>query len=227
MTNLHAQHSKGWAGLTFVAVLVVATIVGGMPPAAGASPDVLSAYLASKHQALLVESWLAFPLGAFFLWFTVGMARYLRGNEAQDDGLPTYVLVAGTLTAAAAWSGAALMSALVYAPASAATSFIWILQTFANGAFLSMPLAVFMFAAAHSMRRHGSGPVWLVWLGYVAALGQAVATFGIFWASGLTADSLVLGFAGLLLFALFVVGASVHLIVSTGGAERPSVASPA
>ncbi len=51
---------------------------------------------------------------------------------------------------------------------------------FAQGGLGYAPVSIFLFAAAHSMRRHDRAPVWLAWLGYLAALGAAIATLSIF-----------------------------------------------
>lgn len=51
---------------------------------------------------------------------------------------------------------------------------------FVQGGLGYAPVAIFLFAAAHSMRRHDRAPMWLAWLGYVAAAGAAIATLSIF-----------------------------------------------
>jgi len=201
--------------------------VSRQPQNAAASE--VGAYLSGRHQALLIVGWLGFPLAAFFLWFAVGLAAFLRRTSAQDDGLPTYALIAAAFTAAAAWVGSALTTSLVFAPISpGALSFVWGLQALMNVVLLGIPAAVFIFACAHSMRRHGSAPAWLVWLGYVTAAGQAFATFGLFYPTGFTLDSAVA--AGVLpaaLLVLWVGSASVYLIVASGGNERAGAVSPA
>lgn len=164
MTNLHAQHSKGWSGLAFVVLLIAAIVIEGMPPAPNAGPAAATSYLTGHHQGLLVSAWLAFPLGAFFLWFVVGLSAFLRRASAEDEGLPTYVLVAGTFVTVAAWLGSAVMTAIIYEPSSGAASFMVTAQMFLQGPFLSMPLAIMIFAAAHSMR--GMPPVRLGWSGW-------------------------------------------------------------
>ena len=47
---------------------------------------------------------------------------------------------------------------------------------FTQGGLGYAPVAIFLFAAAHSMRRHEPAPAWLAWLGYLAAFGAAIAT---------------------------------------------------
>lgn len=230
MTNLHAQHSKGWSGLTFVVLLIVTTLLIGIPPAANAAPGAIAAYLEARQQGLVIAGWLTFPVGAFFLWFVVGLAAYLRRNAAQDEGLPTYALVSGTFVVVGAWIGSAIVTTLaITMPAGGgALSFVWLFQSLVNGAFLSMALAIFIFATAHSIRRHGSAPSWMAWLGYLTALWQAFSTFGLFYPSGIAADNAVLALVvPFVLFLVWMVAVSAHLIVAAGGKERAGAASPA
>ncbi len=72
-----------------------------------------------------------------------------------------------------------------------------------------MGIAVFAFAVAHSMRRHGSGPAWLAWLGYATALAEGVMSFGMFYPSGIPFGNATLGL--LLGFVFFVVWMSLRV----------------
>ena len=227
MVNLHAQHSKGWAGLAFVVLLVASVVLTGAPPAANAAPDAIGSYIASHRQGLLIAGWLAFPLGAFFLWFVVGISAYLRRTSAVDEGLPTYALALGIFAVAAAWCGAGVLTAMAFTPAGGASPFVWSLQSLLHGAFLEMALALFVFACAHSMRRHGSAPAWVSWLGYLAALAQAVQTFGVFYPTGVATDNQMAALVCLALFAVWMVVVSFHMIAGVGAKEQAGVTSAA
>jgi hypothetical protein len=216
MDNPHALRSKGWAGLAFV-VLIIASVVlsgGAATPAANADPGAVAAYLAAHQHGLLIAGWLAFPTVAFFLWFVVGMSRYLGRMGTNDEGLPGYALAGGIYTAAVALLGALLSTALAFTPPGAGgLHFIWALTALANGAFIAMGLAVFVFAVAHSMRRHNSGPIWLAWLGYITALGQAAMSFGMFYPSGIAFDNALIGLIlGFVLFVVWMIAVSGTLI---------------
>jgi hypothetical protein len=214
MDNPHALRSKGWSGLAFVVVLIASLALTGTPPDANAAEGVIAGYLSVHHRELLVAGWLSFPALAFFLWYLVGISGYLRRMSTEDEGLPTFALVSGLYTAVVAFVGGVLSTALAFAPAGpGAVKFVWGLSALANGAFIAMGLAIFVFAVAHSMRRHNSGAPWLVWLGYVTALAEAVMTFGMFYRSGVALGNdlagLVLGFG---LFALWMIAVSATLI---------------
>lgn len=216
MDNPHGLRSKGWAGIAFVLLAIVSVALSGTQiPDANASATAIAAYIDAHRQGLLVAGWLSFPSVAFFLWFVVGISGYLRRMAAQDEGLPTFALVTGTFTAAVAFIGGLLGTALAFAPSvdTADMRFLWALTSLANGAFVAMAVSIFAFAVAHSMRRHNSGPIWLAWLGYLTSIGEAALSFGMFYPSGLAFGSpvivLVLGF---ILFAIWTVAVSATLI---------------
>jgi hypothetical protein len=166
---------------------------------------------------------------AFFLWFIVGISGYLRRMATNDEGLPTYALVSGVYTTVVAFAGSLLGTTLAFVPPSVLDprdlQVFWLLSAMANGAFIAMGLSVFVFACAHSMRRHNSGPGWLVWLGYLTAVGEAVMSFGMFYASGTTFNNTVVGLVlGFALFAIWMIGASMTLI---GQGSRQLAGTPA
>jgi hypothetical protein len=149
--------------------------------------------------------------------------------STHDEGLPAYALVSGVYTTVVAFAASLLPTALAFVPPAALDArdlqFFWALSALANGAFLAMGLCVFVFACAHSMRRHNSGAPWVVWLGYVTAAAEAIMSFGMFYPSGVATNNsvagLVLGFG---LFAVWMIGASFTLI---GQGSRQLAGSPA
>ena len=75
------------------------------------------------------------------------------------------------------------------------------------------PVSVFLFAAAHSMRRHESAPSWLSSFGYLAAAGAGIATLSIFFQDGFMAPGQTgPGFFGALPAAIWLVATGVILI---------------
>lgn len=218
MTDAHAQRSKGWAGLAFVLLAIAGAILMWNIPAANAAPAAVTLYLTAHRGALLIAAWIGFPMGAFFLWFVVGLFSYLKKAAGVDEGLPLFALAGGIAAVAVAWSAAGLSAALVFNPVPpAGISFLWGLTALLHMTIGAMPLAVFIFAVAHSMRRHGSAPQWLVWLGYLAAAGQAIMTFGMFYETAMATNHPVFGlFFGAFLFLLWTVAVSSTLIAEGG-----------
>src|SRR5580692_5577890 len=172
MENVHAERSAGWSVLCYVAVLVVATMLNnGLPPVDEKATN--TALLIDSHRfALLFSAWLTFPAVAFFLWFLVGLRSYLSHAPGRQEGLPTFAMIAGIVMVASSLWAAMLQTAAVYVPPETfqdnALSGIYDAFVFVQNGLGYAPVAVFLFAAAHSMRRHDSAPPWLAILGYVA-----------------------------------------------------------
>jgi hypothetical protein len=77
-----------------------------------------------------------------------------------------------------------IQSAIAYVPSD-----VFVLEGFAGlyalfvftfSGFGWAPVAIFLFAAAHSIRRHASAPAWLAWIGYFAGFTATVASLSIF-----------------------------------------------
>ena len=84
--------------------------------------------------------------------------------------------------------GGVLGDAAVYLPPDTFTANglagIFVAFVFVQGGLGYAPVAIFLFAAAHSIRRHESAPQWLAILGYLASFGATLATFSIFFSYG-------------------------------------------
>ena len=216
MYNVRVEHSAGYAGVAFVVVGIIATLLTGITPSTSASSSEIAVYLTAVHLRWLIAAWLVFPAMAFFLWFVVQLRAFLRLVPGEDDGLPAYMLATGILAAVflllVTLIEVALGSRLAADIASGALPTLWDLFNAGDALFL-MPVAVMIFAASHSARRHGSMPAWAIYWGYFAAFTCAVASVSIFFRSGFFA----LGGAGTLLlggipFAIWVILASLVLI---------------
>jgi hypothetical protein len=184
MENVHAERSAGWSVFCYVAVLVVATFFNGGLPPLGSRPDEMAIAIDTHHFNLLLGAWLTFPATGFFLWFLVGLRSYLGHAVGRQEGLPTFAFGSGLVLATTSLIAAALLVATVDAsPDSIRPNGIAALYSafvFIQGGLGYAPVSIFLFACAHSMRRHQRAPSWLAWLGYIAALGAAIGTLSIF-----------------------------------------------
>ena len=144
----------------------------------------MSRWLGRRRFALLWGAWLTFPAVAFFLWFLVGLRSYFAAAPGRQEGLPTFAMIAGILMVATSLWGAMLEIAAIYARPEAFSdnglAGVFDASVFMQDGLGYAPVAIFLFAAAHSMRRHDSAPQWLATLGYVASFGAVLATFSIF-----------------------------------------------
>lgn len=184
MENVHAERSAGWSVICYVAVLIVASLLTSPMPPVATPPSDLALLVDAHRQQLLWGAWLTFPAAAFFLWFLVGLRSFLGHAPGRQEGLPMFATIAGVVMMAQALLAASLESAVGYASTDIfqgnGFSALFGAFMFLQGGLGYAPVAIFLFGAAHSMRRHESAPPWLAWLGYLAALGCGVATLSIF-----------------------------------------------
>jgi Domain of unknown function (DUF4386) len=227
MENVHAERSAGWSVLCYVALLIVATMLTwGMPSVEMKSSDAALALDAHKF-TLLLGAWLTFPAIAFFLWFLVGLRSYLSYAPGRQEGLPTFAMIAGIVMVASSLWAAMLQTAAVYVPPETfqdnALSGIYDAFVFVQNGLGYAPVAVFLFAAAHSMRRHDSAPPWLATLGYIAAFGAAIATLSIFIPYGpMAPGGPAPGVLGALPAAIWLIATGFVLIQSKRGSGSSS-----
>lgn len=193
MENVHAERSAGWSALCYVALLIVATLLTNGLPSLAYKPTDAALAIDSHRFGLLCGAWLTFPASAFFLWFLVGLRSYLSNAPGRQEGLPTFALIAGVVMTSMSLFAAGMLTAALYAAPDVFKSHglagIFDAFFFTQGGLGYAPVAIFLFASAHSMRRHDRAPLWLAWLGYVAAVGAAVASLSIFVNDGMMAPS--------------------------------------
>lgn len=186
--NVHAERSGGWSLLCFIVLIVVSAGLLGQLPDVTVAPSAQAAYMAAHRTALLWSAWLYFPAGAFFLWFLVALRSFLRAAPGRQEGLPTFAFAAGIVVATVGIATAFLQTGLAYVSPQVyvadGLAAVYVLFVFTSSGLGWAPVAIFLFAAAHSMRRHGSAPEALALLGYFAAFTAAVAACSIFVSAG-------------------------------------------
>lgn len=184
MENVSAERSAGWSAICYVAVLVLATFMTNGMPSLSYRPIDVALSIDTHRFGLLCGAWLTFPAAAFFLWFLVGLRNYLSNAPGRQEGLPTFAFASGIVMVAISLCAAAFLTAALYASPDVfklhALAGVYDAFFFVQGGLGYAPVAIFLFAAAHSMRRHERAPMWLAWLGYLASLGAAIATLSIF-----------------------------------------------
>ena len=200
MYNVRVERSAGYAGIAFVIISVVGLFVYGVPPTVGTPAATLVDFVAQHRSTWLLAAWLTLPESAFFLWFLVQLRSFLRMVPGLDDGLPTYMMIAGVAAAAMALLTAMLQATLGFRPQDIGLGSVRVLfDTYTMASvFLFVPLTVMVFAASHSGGRHGTLPAWVVGLGYLSALGAAMKTFSLFFTRG----PMQLGGLGSMLFGI-------------------------
>ena len=209
MTNepAGAERSSGWAAFAYVVVVLIAGLLPGRPPAVNSSAAGIAQWVGLHQQPLLWAGWLAFPGLAFFLWYIVGFRAYLREAPGQDEGLGTYLLAAGSLAAAFALLNAFFQIVLGYRGSELGPNEVRVLyDAFGlSGTLLAAPLAIFVFAASHSARRHGSFSRAFAGYGYLTAFLLGVSTLSIFVKDGPLRPNASLALIALALYGIWTI----------------------
>lgn len=217
MYSISAERSAGWSGLAFLVVLIVASVLTGVPPGMNAAPAAIAAWVNAHHQMAVVANWLGFPAAFFFLWFAIGVRAHLAHAAGAGDGLPLYALSGAIAAEAVSLASAGVMAMVLLTPIPADDLRAWwTLYIMLAGPVLTAPTVVFVFATAHSMKRHGSASGALALYGYLTALGLGVGTLAVLTASGPASPSGWIPIVGLGLFAIWIVAASIWLIRGVG-----------
>jgi len=228
MYNIHVERSAGYSGIAFIVLVLIGTLIPGIPPKTEAPVADVATFLNAHGSTWLLAGWLGFPAAAFFLWFVVQLRAYLRLVPQVDDGLPAYLLTGGIVATVFALLLALIQIVMAFrTPSELGLPTIRILYDIFNagGALIFLPTSIVTFAASQSGRRHNSLPNGLVIWGYLATIGAFISTLTVFSASGFFAmGGLATLILGLLPFAIWTIWASIVLIRTPRG-ERVSSAA--
>ena len=225
MYNVHVERSAGYAGIAFVVISVIGLFIYGIPPLITWPAADIATFVEMHRSTWIFGAWLTLPESAFFMWFIVQLRAYLRLVPGLDDGLPTYMLIAGIGAAAMALFTAMLQAVLGFRPQDIGLISVRLLfDTYTmSSVFIFIPLTIMLFAASHSARRHETFPTWLVYLGYLASIGAAIKTLSVFFTHGFMelggVGSMVFGIAPLMIWLVAVSLILINLPVSEGAAK--------
>src|SRR5260370_11676119 len=167
-------HRLGAAcGWVFVAMLTVANILPGLPPGAASPADEVAKYFVAHRESFLVAVYLEGLSVMPFLVFVVVLAHNLKSGDG--DVLPSLLIAFGTVAPATALAITEFWAVLAYqASEKYELSVIRMIFELGNVAynFIEVPFAAFLGVASFRMHSSQWGSKWLVWTGYLAALGQ-------------------------------------------------------
>ncbi|MDP9018261.1 MAG: hypothetical protein M3N19_08065, partial [Candidatus Eremiobacteraeota bacterium] len=163
MYNVRVERSAGYAGIAFVIISAIGLFLYGIPPLITWPASAIADFVIAHRGLWLFGAWLTLPESAFFFWFIVQLRAYLRTVPGLDDGLPSYMLMAGVAAGIMALMTAMLQATLGFRPNDIGLPAVRLLfDTYTmSSVFIFIPLTVMVFAASHSARRHGTFPHWL------------------------------------------------------------------
>jgi hypothetical protein len=207
------ERSGGWAGIAYIVVVLIAAIVPGIPPAPDSPIATVTAYVNDHRMPWLLAGWLIFPGTAFYLWWLVQLARFIRRN-GDPEGLTHYFTAAGIVTSVLVLMLALSQILMGLRPDADASVMQLLFDAFNGiGGLLFMPLCIAVFAAARGAHRHRAFSTPLVIWSYVTAAGCGLSTLSVFSLHGFAAVGGV-GTAvfGLLPFGVWGIWTSIEMI---------------
>jgi hypothetical protein len=209
---MNARQIGPLTGILFVALLIVAFIVGGDTPDVGDSPQkIVSFYTDNDSEQQISAALLALGCVAF-IFFLGTLRRALRAAAGDEGGLSTVALLGGLMIVVGAsifaGIGFTLGDAVDDMPASATVA----LNALNSDLFFPVAVgtAAFNLGLGLAVLRHGALPRWLGWVALV--IGIISLTPG--------------GFFAFLATGIVIVAASVVLAQRAGGGESQAVGAP-
>jgi hypothetical protein len=210
MNNRDSEKSAALAGIVFVALNVVATILQGVPPDPDDGNDGVLAYFADNDTGLRVASFLGVLSIISLAWWFGSMWRRMSRAEGDDASLSIVSLVGftGSVVLFAVWNGVVATAALRVEEldADAAKLFSVLAGVLVAGA--AAFLVIHLGAANLLSLRSELLPRWVAVVGLVSAALFLVATIG----SMTDADPFALfGLFGFVTWMIWVLGTSIHM----------------
>jgi hypothetical protein len=209
------------AGIAFVALVVIAAVIGGSPPRPTDGALKVAGYFQDHQDALKVGSYLE-GLGAVaFLWFLGALWARLRRAEGTGGRVSVVALVGGIGTFALAFVGNGIDAflALYVRDISPFSTKIYYLLAVIFLAFASFTLAVFVSAVSVLILRHGFVDRRLGWVGEGLALLWLVAGVGV---ADDNTFTFAVGFVAFLVWAVWILVLVVLLLTRPAPARTAS-----
>jgi hypothetical protein len=213
------DQEAGVAGLIFIA-LVVAGFITPATPASDSSPAELAGTLTGELTGHQWSVFLGFLADVAFFVLLVGLWSRLRRYEGPAGMFGALFVVAGTAFTSLVLVSEGLYLALVEAPAAGADltalPALAVLDDWVGVADLPAGVAMFLGAAGAILSTRAM-PVWLGWLAGLTALLLLVSVADVFETRADHTGFLgVLGFASFLLVLVWILAASVVLLLRKG-----------
>lgn len=203
----------GWAGIgTFVSLLLAQFMFGGFPDVGEASASEITEYFGDAPKIAYALSAIAFTLA---LVFASSLYTLLRPTIGDEDWARTLLLAAGIAIPIMAMVATTGESALMLGGDQIREESVHALLSFSNAGYIwsTLAMAVFLLAAWRCAPAAGLPR----WLSYVALVGSVVAFVGVVIGStdpGAGDENVfgILGFAGFILWGLWLLLAGISLV---------------
>lgn len=214
MTQRHELRWGGFAGLGFIVLAVLASLLPGTLPQVTDSTDSITAFVNDSRTMLLWSALLDAAAAGLVIWFASAFAEAIREREERSD-VHMALLAGGVLIGGAIFTYGALTSVLAYSveTVSVPTTVALYQGTMVFGLLLGFAAALPLAAAGIGVLRTHVMPDWLGYVGLAAAAISVLAGFGIFFDSGIWAPGgSLMPYVTLTAGGIFVLCASVYMV---------------
>jgi hypothetical protein len=218
MNDRYARYGAA-TGILFVILIVVAFLVQPKPPASDAPPSEVLSYVVDHHNALHAIQLIFGGAMFLFIWFIGTLRSALGAAEGGQGRLAVTAYGGGLIAAAGLIVSLALSATAALHPADNGPELTRALaDASAMVLAVSAPAVVVFFVGnGLSIIRSSLLPSWLGWLGFLAAIFNALGIGAVYTDHGAFAADGALGFLiGFLLFLLWFLLASAMLVSKLG-----------
>jgi len=211
----------GIAGVVFVVLILVTVFATGQPPQADDPIDKIRTFFVDHRSGLIAANLAGLVAIPFVLWFGAVLRELFRGDDTSRL-LGTISYIGLAVTAPLAMIAGGIQTSAVYVDGGAdkfGEDTLRVMYSASVVCFAATAAGILTFAvaAALAVRRTNALPAYVMWLAWLAALGNVVALF-----SATGAGATQLGLPGVLTFALFIL---VTGITMATGKAKPAVAA--
>jgi hypothetical protein len=222
--------TRGWErlaaglGIVFVVLQVGAgAMLAGAPALDAPSPEIQS-YLVDDGVNVLATATMAAVAAFFGLWFLGGLRTFLERAEGVPGRLSKVAFGAGLVTIALATTASLPTVALAWGDTAALADpgllrAVWNLNTLALVP-IGGSAGAFCLAAALVILRTRALPVWVGWIGVLAAVVGVLATFFLVADDPDSPLGTPANLGGFLLSMLFILLLSVFMVMRPGKPDR-------
>jgi hypothetical protein len=210
-------------GIGFVLLIVAATFFGS-PPDFGAAADEVSRYYREDQRSIQASALVFAAALALLLWFLGTLHGVLADAERSRTSLATIGFGGGLVAVALLVVSLSLVVGAAFRPDETPPA---VTRTLDDLSFLVLApgacaLVVFFGATAAAIFETGALPRWLGWFSAAAAVLQALGAGAVFDDSGPFAADGVFGYAAFFSFLVWILVASIVLLVGKRGSrQRP------
>jgi len=174
----------GGAGLLFVVMNVIAAFAPGNPPKYDDPIDKIVQFVVEKDSQIVGASFVVAISMVFALVFFIGLWRILRSAEGDGFDFSTVFLGGAVATVAIVTVGSAIMAVPSFESEQLGTPKADIVRFSQDASGLCFVLAsgvivALVLAASLSIFRGRGLPVWLAWLGVLAAGAEVAGGLGV------------------------------------------------